>query len=169
MRRSRIVQMTDSSSQTQTVASPRGRLRRFWLLAVGVMVCMYLYSNRSVPASFTWGHDLDAGLAQAGVKNHLVLAQFGADWCGACKLMDRQVFSRQEVAHALADWVPVHIDVDAHPRLAEKYEVEALPTSIVLSPEGGQISRLEGSMSSEQFLQFLEKSRTLRQSSTNPS
>jgi thioredoxin-like negative regulator of GroEL len=117
----------------------------------------YLYSNRSRPAAFAWEHDFDQALARAAEQNRLVLADFYTPWCGACKVMDREVFSRQDVADALSDWVPVKVNCDENEAVAARYGIEAYPTIVALSPQGEIITGFQGTAPAEDFIDWLNK------------
>ena len=128
-----------------------------WLGIVGA-VGLYLYSSRPAPpAAFAWLDNLDRALAYAAQRNQLILLQFHAAWCGPCREMDREVFTRAEVAEILAGWTPVHIDVDQQPQVASRFGVESVPTFFVLSPhEGRPLVRFEGALSAKDFITFLQ-------------
>lgn len=141
-------------------ACPLGSCRpRGWILWGGLILlgALYVYSNRSVPAAFEWIHDPEVGLAKARQANRPVFVDFYADWCGVCKSMDREVFSRPEVAQAMEKWIPLQIDVDRYRDIARQYGVEALPTLVALTPEGKVIARHEGYMSAEALITFLQR------------
>lgn len=61
-----------------------------------------------------------------------VIADFYADWCGPCKAI-APTFASLAGQHALAGKLAfVKVDVDAHPDIAQKYGVSAMPTFLVL-------------------------------------
>jgi len=140
-----------------------------WILwgAIFLMVVLYLNANRSVPAAFDWVTDFEAGLAEAQQTDQPVMAVFHADWCGPCKQMERNVFSSQQVGRAVEAWTPVKIDVDRQPRLAERYEVSALPTTLLLSAEGEVLARRAGYMDADELIAFL-RDHVPEQTSTAP-
>ena len=149
-----------TSDQVETPALRTGRSRQGGWLMWGVlllMACAYVYSSRPRESAVAWEHDHDAGLARAAEKNQLVLLDFYADWCGPCKMMDREVFSREDVAEALADWVPVKVDAEANAKLADGYGIEGFPTFIALNPQGERLAVLPGGVSAEGFLDWIEQ------------
>ena len=66
-------------------------------------VAAFAWVNRPVRSAVGWQYDLDAAKRQAAAEDGLVLITFVSDDCIACRVMDRDVFSRPEVADALAD------------------------------------------------------------------
>ena len=107
-----------------------------------------------------WTQDYDAAVALAKTNNLPLMLNFtGSDWCGWCKLMDRQVFSTKEwEAWAKENIVLAFIDfpqkkslvpekyVDRNKDLSKKYGVRGYPTYVVVDPENGKsIGRLGAS------------------------
>jgi thiol:disulfide interchange protein len=148
-------------SCSKTSGCPACGGSKFVLLAFLVLgaAWFFLADRRSQapagPSAVSWMEDYDAAMITAARKNQPVLLAFKATWCGPCKQMDREVFAQPAAAKALTDWVPVHIDLDANKDLARKYQVEAVPTLIVLSPAGKEVARTEGAMALEEFGAFL--------------
>ena len=99
-----------------------------------------------------WTQDYDAAVALAKTNNLPLMLNFtGSDWCGWCKLMDRQVFSKKEWEKwAKENLVLAFIDfpndkslvpkkyVARNGRLSDKYGVEGYPTFVVVDPESGE-------------------------------
>lgn len=60
---------------------------------------------------------------------------FNATWCGPCKMF-APVF--HEAAEKYSDVKFVSIDVDKNPSLAMAFQIQAIPTVVILTPEGKQ-------------------------------
>jgi thioredoxin 1 len=59
-----------------------------------------------------------------------VLVDFHAEWCGPCKAMAPAL---EEVSKEMAGKVKVvKVDVDANPEITTKYQIQAMPTLIVI-------------------------------------
>ena len=134
-----------------------GRGIGVWFL-IAAAIGLYVYSSRPRKSDISWSTDLPAALNQARTDQRPILVDFQAAWCGPCEWMKREVFPRKEVAQVLKTWIPVQIDIDAQPRVAEQYGVEAYPTFMVLSADGKELLRREGAMSPEEFVEFLRTS-----------
>ena len=123
-------------------------------------------------AELEWLTDLAKAKSLAKAENKLVLMDFtGSDWCPPCKKLKKDVFSSEEFAtFAKANLVLVEVDFPrtkkqsaelkkANEALSTKYNIEAYPTVIVLSPEGKQLIKETGydGSSAKDFVAKLEK------------
>ena len=77
------------------------------------------------------------------VSNHQILL-FTASWCPACVQMKNNEFPAQrdknwEIGESQSSHIRV-IDVDQHPGLTDKYNVQSLPT-LILVVDGKEVSR----------------------------
>lgn len=97
-----------------------------------------------------WTMDLDAAKALAAETGLPLLLNFtGSDWCGWCRLMDKQVFSQEAwKTYAQAHFVLAWIDfpqnkalvpkefVERNTKLSQEFEVGGFPTFILLDSDG---------------------------------
>lgn len=104
----------------------------------------------------------DTGAENAAVSNQesVVLHQmvsngkpsivdFTASWCGPCQRM-------KPIFYSLADdfkdeYNFISIDIDENPELANKYQVQAVPTFVFLDADGNEGNRITGMISKEEF------------------
>lgn len=96
-----------------------------------------------------WTMDLDAAKIVAIEKNLPILLNFtGSDWCGWCKLMEKNVFSTQEWQdYAKDNIMMVLIDfpksksivpeeyVERNEKLKASYDVNGFPTFVILNDD----------------------------------
>ena len=69
-------------------------------------------------------HDqLQQDIVDAG--DHLVIVEFGADWCGPCGLMEKNITDLQK---CMEDVIILHSDVVKDPKSADEYEIDTVPT-----------------------------------------
>jgi protein disulfide-isomerase len=97
-----------------------------------------------------WTMDFDAAVKLAGEKNLPLMLNFtGSDWCGWCKLMDKNVFAEEEwKAYAKDNVLLVTLDfpndksivpekyVKRNEKLREQFGVGGYPSYVVLDNDG---------------------------------
>lgn len=82
-----------------------------------------------------------------------VLVDFGAVWCGPCKMLDPIV---EELAGEWAGKVKVvKVDVDHSPETAMQFQVMGVPT-LMLFKSGTPVERMSGYMPKKKILSKLE-------------
>lgn len=118
------------------------------LLTLAVTAAEKPATEGAVPGQ--WTMDLDAAKKVAAEKKLPLLLNFtGSDWCGWCKHMDKEVFSKEAWAtYAKANLLLVWIDfpkdktlvpekfVARNRALSETYGVEGYPSYILLDDDG---------------------------------
>ena len=85
-----------------------------------------------------------AAIGQARESGKLVFVEFYAQWCGACKTMDKTTFSDPAVTTALEQFVFVKVDADQFPAAARHFNVFGMPTMVALDASGKEIYRQVG-------------------------
>jgi protein disulfide-isomerase len=104
-----------------------------------------------------WRTDYAGALDQARLEKKLVLLNFtGSDWCGWCRRLETDVFSKSEF-NAYADRRLVLVKVDfphkkrlpdaevaQNARLQQQFGVSGYPTIIVVDPTGRKVAELKG-------------------------
>jgi len=104
-----------------------------------------------------WTTDYQAALVQAKAQNKLVLLDFtGSDWCGYCKLLDKEVFTQTSFKDfAAASYILVTVDFPRQTTLPDdlkqqnetlkgQFNVHLYPTLIVLTGDGKERGRQAG-------------------------
>jgi thioredoxin 1 len=80
-----------------------------------------------------------ADLSETVTEHDIVLADFYADWCGPCQMLEPIV----ETIAAETDATVAKIDIDANQQLAAEYGVRGVPT-LILFVDGQPAERLVG-------------------------
>lgn len=110
----------------------------------------------------------NAGMAEAKATGRPVLVDVYTDWCGWCKRMDRDVYSRADVRDYLSQkFVTVKLDAEAGDAaryegrsftsrtLANAFRVSSYPTTLFLKADGEHLVSVPGYIEPEKFLLLL--------------
>ena len=133
-------------------ASRRRRRNAAIWLAVGAFVVwmqwptlkgtFYRATGAAAPASIAWRTDLDAAIAESRASGRLVLVDFSADWCPPCIAMKHDTWPDARVRALVSQsYVPVLVDPDRDTSSSARYEVDAIPTILILDGSGQVIAR----------------------------
>ena len=100
-------------------------------------------------AAGRWRTDFEAARDEAEAAGLPLVVHFYADWCGPCRMMKSGVLHTPEVLAALADAdgervIAVEINSDHRRDLTERFGIAALPSDVVLGPDGAEVSRAVG-------------------------
>jgi len=98
-----------------------------------------------------WMADFTEAQAVTRKTGKPMILKFTADWCGPCRMLSREVFSDPQVGEFIRGaFVPVIVDVtDRHgagQSIANQFQVDAIPTLVVVNADGQEQSRKIGYM-----------------------
>ncbi|PTT01284.1 hypothetical protein DBR11_07735 [Pedobacter sp. HMWF019] len=111
--------------------------------------------------------DWKTQLAVAKKENKIIFFDAYTSWCGPCKVMAKQVFTKDSVADLFNNtFLNVKYDMEKGegPALKDKYEVSAFPTYLFINGDGEIVHKIVGSMSASEFMQ--EAGKALKPEST---
>jgi thiol:disulfide interchange protein DsbD len=103
------------------------------LAAAVVLAVPYVQSQ---PAGIKWEKNYASALALARKTKKPVLVEFYADWCGPCKQMARTTLQDPAIVKLTRKFVSVRVDLDRQKDLARKYDVQSIPYTVILNPNG---------------------------------
>ena len=130
------------------------------LVVLGIFVRVNL---GGVTSDIPWTSDLATALARAEAEQKPVMIDFWAEWCAACKELDRYTFTHPDVRAEAERFITVKIDGTLENEeilsLYDRYGVQGLPTVLFLDPSGKPYEdpRVTGFLDGPRFLQEMRK------------
>lgn len=111
--------------------------------------------------------DWKTQLATAKKENKIIFFDAYTSWCGPCKMMAKDVFTKDSVADLFNNTfhnVKYDMEKGEGPALKDKYEVSAYPTYLFINGDGEIVHKIVGSMSAPEFI--AEASKALKPETT---
>jgi thiol:disulfide interchange protein DsbD len=111
---------------------------------------------------FTWASDEAGALALAKAEGRPVILDFWAEWCVACKELDRTAWADPRVRAEAARFVAVKVDgtegTPAFEALTAKYGIVGMPTVLFIDSRGREVPlRVTAAVSGDEMLEALRK------------
>ena len=124
-----------------------------------------------VPQSLVQWMDYGTALEKAKKEPRLIFVDMYADWCVPCRVMDKNVYMNPTVASTLnKKFYPVKLDVDSQDSIvcdgkktttkkcfSDVWELNVLPSFVLVAPKGLSILTVTDSMSPQEMLMLLDK------------
>jgi len=116
--------------------------------------------------------ELDKAIKAA--HNKTVMVDFYADWCVACKELERYTFSDPKIQAALKDVVLLQVDVTDHNQdqlaLLNRFKLFGPPGMVFFNKSGQEVAPLKtiGYQDAETLLKTIEKLNQLKENECNP-
>ncbi len=115
--------------------------------------------------------DYSTALEKAKTEPKLIFVDMYADWCIPCRVMDKNVYMNPTVASILnKKFYPVKLDVDSETPIvcdgkkatakkcfSEVWELNVLPSFVLVAPKGLSILTVTDSMSPQEMQMLLDK------------
>lgn len=103
----------------------------------------------------TWSESL---FEQAKKENKFVILDLEAIWCHWCHVMKKETYSDPGVTKLLKEhYIPVRIDQDSRPDIANRYRDYGWPATIVFNSKGEEIIKRSGYISPEEMKETLRR------------
>lgn len=118
---------------------------------------------RPEPQEIDWVYYKDQSIEQIQKENRPVLIDFYADWCAACKELDRKTFADKRVVEKSREFIMARVDCTSPDNnctsLTEKFKVSGLPTIVFISAGGEQLHNLRavGFLGPDEMIRRMEK------------
>ncbi len=113
-------------------------------------------ASRPTP-SIPWQTDFEVARKLAVARKLPIMIYFTTDWCGYCKIMERESFGAAEVVGQSAKYVPLKLDAEkTGVAQAKALKVNAFPTFVFLDPQKREVGRILGYKSTPDFVRAVD-------------
>ncbi len=113
-----------------------------WMTAVALMPRVTVATDTKLIKWRDWSDDL---FARAEAEKRVVILDLEAVWCHWCHVMEQTTYASAQVADLInAHYIPVRVDQDANPDLANRYGDWGWPATMVFAPDGTEIVKRRG-------------------------
>jgi len=123
------------------------------LLAIVAMARWTAGGKEIIP----WRTDFNAAVKEAQATHRPLMLYFTADWCGPCQSLKGTLWADPQVEKTLRNFVPVKIDEDQHPDIAQRFPGNYIPRYVIVDPELQQSKTTDGVLTSAEFITWLSQ------------
>ena len=99
-------------------------------------------------------------LKKAKAEKKVIFFDAYTTWCGPCKLLQKNVFTRADVAEVFnKSFINVKFDMESGegPKLAQKYPLEGYPTLFFIDPDGKVVQQVIGYQNPDALIKIGKK------------
>jgi hypothetical protein len=108
-----------------------------FLVFLGLVLLVFLTQHKE---TIKWVEDYDAGIRLAKQQNKPVLLAFYKANARFCEVISQDVYTNPRVIkYVEQNFVPIFIDVDKQPDIANRYHVDYYPTHYVKRPDNDEL------------------------------
>ena len=126
-------------------------------LVVLALACATAPFVRAEPPKIAWQEWSPTAFEQAKREKRFVILDLHAGWCHWCHVMDETTYRDPRVVKLIAErFVPVGVDQDSRPDLANRYEDYGWPATIVFDAEGNEIVKRRGYRTPDEMASMLQ-------------
>ncbi len=121
--------------------------------------CLLVVCSMALAGELPWHQNMPEALKVSRASSKPMVVDFSAPWCYSCYYMDQHVLNTDAFKAASRSLVLLRVDVDSvegH-ALKAKYQVNALPSYVVISSSGDVLGRIIGEQTLSDFLNQLDR------------
>jgi len=128
------------------------------IAAVSISSVCSIDVNNQIVDGLNSTSDISQGLDDAQINNKSLFLIFDQESCYYCDLLKEDVLSDSDVQKQLNEnYNVVFVDINEEYDLSANYHVMGTPTCVVIDSNGHEIARIDGYMSSDEFLDELKE------------
>jgi uncharacterized protein YyaL (SSP411 family) len=108
-------------------------------------LALFICLNLKGAEHIQWQPWSDSIFEQAKQQSRFVLLDLGTGWCHWCHVMEEVTYTDPAVIDLIRSrYLPVRVDADSRPDLANRYEDYGWPATIVFNSDGSEIVKRQG-------------------------
>ena len=131
----------------------------FSVFAVGLLTLFgltTLHAQGFLP-TVRWETDLNVAMARAEREQRPLFLHFVSNGDPSAQQMEREVFVQPNIVSQLnANFVMVRVNASENTALVQQYSITAIPTDLIMKPNGQLIHRRVGVITAERFAGYLD-------------
>jgi thioredoxin-related protein len=132
-----------------------------------IMVLTLMAAGTVSAQEVQWRYDYTAARREAKEKQRPIVMDFGTSNCFWCKKLDASTFRDPGIVRQLNEqFIPLKIDAEREPGLAQTLRIQSYPTLVFAAPDGRILGSHEGFVDVARFTQQL--TRALKESASAP-
>ncbi|MCE9531827.1 MAG: DUF255 domain-containing protein [Planctomycetes bacterium] len=123
-----------------------------------MLMLALLAAPSSAADKIEWRADYDSARKEAAEKNRPLFLDFGTEDCVHCRRMHQTTFRDPAVMKLLNErFIPLKIDANREPRLAQTLRIQAYPTMILAGQDGKILAWIEGFLETSRMVDQLQR------------
>lgn len=112
---------------------------------VALFAGLILTTSLALAQEFPWQTDFTEAKAIATQQKKPLMLYFTTDWCGWCKIMEKETFLKPSVIKQASGYIPVKLNAEKEGKaLAAKYKVSAYPHFVFVDTDGAIKGEIPG-------------------------
>jgi uncharacterized protein YyaL (SSP411 family) len=125
-----------------------------------ILLAFFLHSSlaQGAGSGISWQDWSGKVFERAARENRLVILNLEAVWCHWCHVMDEKTYSQAEVIRLIEqNYIPVRVDQDARPDLANRYRDYGWPATIFFDAQGRELAKRSGFLEAGELAELLRR------------
>ena len=105
--------------------------------------------------ALAWHESLDSAITEAKQRRTFIVVDVYTNRCSWCKRMEKSTLCDSDVKNQLRKFSLLKLNAREQSKLAKRYRVRALPTTLVLDDDGEVIARKARYLAPGSYLKFI--------------
>jgi len=134
-------------------------MKEYLRFSLTLAICCFLLNFAAAQGMDFFHGTWEEALVKAQEEEKLIFVDAYAVWCGPCKRMAKNVFTKEDVGEYYnAHFINVKMDMEKEPGRAfgQKYPVSAFPTLFYIDEKGEVLKKVVGGRQADDFLKLGE-------------